>query len=267
MEIINSDYFWIVVFSNINEDRKLKIIQYNKRLQNLLKINIMNYRIFSGKYIVYESTTKGKIYDGYNDELLFEGEFLNSKKNGKGKEYDKYGHILFEGEYLNGKKNGKGKAYDKYGHVLFEGEYLNGKRQKGKEYDNDGNLKCEFEYLNGKLWNMKEYDKNGNIINELYKGEGIIKKYDDKNIIAQYGYLNGEKNGKGMEYYEKGGLKKESEYLNGILLHMKKYDENHNIISQYEYLKGENKGKHKKYYPKGGLKYEAEYLYMVNYGM
>ena len=35
---------------------------------------------------------------------------------GKGKEYDEYdGELIFEGEYLNGKRNGKGKEYNKDG--------------------------------------------------------------------------------------------------------------------------------------------------------
>ena len=65
MENINSQYFLILVFTNINEKRQLQIIQYNKNLQKILNKNIMNYKICSGKYIVYESTTKGKIYDAY----------------------------------------------------------------------------------------------------------------------------------------------------------------------------------------------------------
>ena len=85
MDNIKQEYFWFVIFSNIIEKRQLQLIQYNKHLQKILKINILNYRIFSGKYIEYESTTKGKIFDAYNDKLIFEGEFLNGKKMEKEK--------------------------------------------------------------------------------------------------------------------------------------------------------------------------------------
>ncbi len=35
---------------------------------------------------------------------------LNGKRNGKGKEYNIFsGNLVYEGEYLNGKRNGKGK--------------------------------------------------------------------------------------------------------------------------------------------------------------
>ena len=104
-------YFLRVLFSCIDEKQKLKLIKYNKNLQNITEIKLINYKFYSGKYIIYETKNKGKEYNGYNDELLFEGEYLNGKRNGKGREYDNNGNIKFEGEYLNGKRNGKGKEY------------------------------------------------------------------------------------------------------------------------------------------------------------
>ena len=52
----------------------------------------MNYKLFSGRYIIYEKDGKVKEYN-YNDVLIFEGEYLN----GKGKEYDLNGNLVFEG--------------------------------------------------------------------------------------------------------------------------------------------------------------------------
>ena len=111
------------------ERNKLKLIKYNKSLQENMNISLINYKNFSGKYIIYEQNGKGKEYD-YDGKLKFEGEYLNGERNGKGKEYDYNGKLRFEGEYLNGKRNGKGKEYndDK---LIFEGEYLNGKRWNG----------------------------------------------------------------------------------------------------------------------------------------
>ena len=108
MENIKSSYFYQKVFSLILEKRIFKIVKYNKALQKLLNINIINYKILSGKYILYETKGKGKEYDGYVNTLLFEGEYLNGERNGKGKEYIKDRLFLnFEGEYLNGKRKGK----------------------------------------------------------------------------------------------------------------------------------------------------------------
>ena len=136
VDIIRSVYFIKMFVSYIYEGKKLDIIRYNKNLQKKLDINIINYKVYSKRYIIYDSKLKGKEYDSYNDNLLYEGEYLNVKRNGKGKEYNN-GGLSFEGEYLNGKRNGKGKEYN-FGILRFEGEYLNGERNgKGKEFFND----------------------------------------------------------------------------------------------------------------------------------
>ena len=74
---IKSSYFIKKIFSYLNESSKLKLIKYNKKLQANLGIKLLNYKIYGGKYIIYENNTKGKEYDGRDDTLLFEGEFIN----------------------------------------------------------------------------------------------------------------------------------------------------------------------------------------------
>ena len=147
-----SDYFLYYLFNNITRKRMLQVINYNKQLQAKLGISLINYKIFSGKYLVYETKTKGKIYNSYTDKLIFEGEFLNGKKNGKGREYFGDGRVKCEGEYIKGEKNGKRKEYSLY-----------------------GDLKFDKDYMNRKIWNMKEYDTEGNIINVIKKGKGLVK--------------------------------------------------------------------------------------------
>ena len=98
-----SIYFIKRLFTFVDEKDKLNIIKYNKKMQNILDINLINYKFYSDRYIIFEKNGKGKEYNNYNDTLVFEGEYLNGKKNGKGKEYDDEGNIFFEGEYLNGK--------------------------------------------------------------------------------------------------------------------------------------------------------------------
>ena len=180
LEIFKSSYFFgKKLFSYMDIKRKLNIIKYNKALQNELDISLINYRIFSGRYIEYESKGKGKEYD-YNGILRYEGEYLNGERNGNGKEYYDDGKIKFEGEYLNGKRNGKGKEYDIRGNLIFEGEYLNGKEWKGKRY------------------------KDNQIKYELNNGNGIIKEYGwNCDVIFEGECLNGKKNGNGKEYYYK----------------------------------------------------------------
>jgi len=141
MQDIKSRYILQKIFSFLDKKEKLKIVIYNKNLQNKIEVNIDNYKKASGKYRKGKRNGKGKEYRIYSNKLLFEGEYLNGKRNGKGKEYFDYsGKLKFEGEYLNGKRNGKGKEYFDYsGKLLFEGEYSNGERNgNGKEYNVDG---------------------------------------------------------------------------------------------------------------------------------
>ena len=91
-----------IIFSFLNEKKKLNIIINNKKIQKKLEINIKNYEKISERYKIGERNGKGKEYLKYNNKLKFEGEYLNGKRNGKGKEYNYYGELLFEGEYLNG---------------------------------------------------------------------------------------------------------------------------------------------------------------------
>ena len=154
MKNINSSYIAKYIFSILNDKIQLKLILYNKQLQNNFDINITNYKIFSGKYKIIDKNGKGKEFNIFNDEIIFEGEYKNKKKNGKGKEYDDKGNLIFEGEYLNGKRNGIGKEYNNNGSLVFEGEYLNDKRWNGKGYDKNRIIDFEIKNGNGK---GKEY--------------------------------------------------------------------------------------------------------------
>ena len=171
LDNIKSSFFIKIIFSHIKEKRKLKIIRYNKRLQKNIDIYLINYKVLSERYIIYENNGIVKEFEGYNNELKFEGKYLNGERNGMGKEYV-CNVLRFEGEYLNGLRNGKGKEY--LGTTLrFEGEYLNGKKNgKGKEYGFDGELIFEGEYKNDKR-----------------NGKGII--YGIDKLKTEKLYLNG----------------------------------------------------------------------------
>ena len=85
LKIIKSSYFNAKIFAYIDERQKLKIIKCNKSLQKNMNISIINYKFFSGKYIIYQSNGIGKEYDGYDDILEFEGEYSNGERNWKRK--------------------------------------------------------------------------------------------------------------------------------------------------------------------------------------
>ena len=101
-----SIYFLQRLFTFVDEKDKLDIIKYNKNMQNILDISLINYKIFSGRYILYGKNGKGKEYD-YEGRLIFEGEYLNGNINGNGKEYHTNGQLKFEGQYLFSNKKKK----------------------------------------------------------------------------------------------------------------------------------------------------------------
>ena len=279
---------------HVEEKIKLDLIKYNKSFQNQLNINLINYRELSGKYIIKQNNGIIKVYNSYNNNLMFRGDY-----NGKGKEYYDYYeihgdndlydenqvYIKFVGEYLNGKRNGKGREFNKYGLLKFEGEYLNGKRNgKGKEYDNQ-NLIFEGIYLYGNKWSGKHYDDEGNTDFEIHNGKGYIKEYIVNNyeeIIFEGEYFNGKKNGHCKEYKEYNNkLIFEGDYLNGKKWNGKIYDIKNNeiyelkdgkgyiieyddnfdkILYKGNFLNGEKNGKGKEFYYNGSLKFEGEYL-------
>ena len=170
MENIKSKFIIKIILSYLDFKSKLEIIKYNKRIQNIININIYNYKILSGKYIEYIENKNIRRYDTYTEQLIFEGEYFNDKSELKGKEFGLYNKLIFEGEYLKGKKNGKGKEYYWNGVLKYEGEYLNGKRNgKGKEYDRNGVLLFEGEFNYNKKWKGIEYqyDLNGELVFEI----------------------------------------------------------------------------------------------------
>ena len=242
---VKSFYILRIIFSFLNEKQKLKIIKYNKNLQQNINISLINYKVFSNKIIIYEQNGKGK--ECFEGNLIYEGEYLNGERNGKGKEY-RNDNLEYEGEYLNGKRHGQGIEY-KEKEIIFNGEYLNGLRHgKGLEYyiikkKKSCELIFEGNYKDGKKCDGygKEYDLNGKLI---YEGEyKNLKKFNGKeynNDEKVIEYKNGRIwNGKGKEYNDNGDIIYEGEYLNGKRNGQgKEYDEDKNIIFEGSYKDG-----------------------------
>ena len=260
LNMIKSIYFMKNIFLLVGK-KLLKLVAYNKELQNHLDIKLVCYKAASGKYFLGDKNVYGKEFNMSNNKLIYKGEYLKGKRNGKGKEYDKNGNLIFEGEYLNGKRNGEGKEiidldYKKY---IFQGEYLNGKRWNGYGYFN-GNEKKECEIKNGE-GTVIEYHHYYNYCDDIIlkceykngekkKGTEIYslftQHYEEFNmsnnkLIYKGEYLNGKRNGKGKEYDKDGNLIFEGEYLNGKRNGKgKEYNKyTGKLIFEGEYLNGE----------------------------
>ena len=206
---IKSIYFSRNLFSILEDKIKLGVVKYNKNFQEILNINLTNYKILSGKYIQFENDGKVKEFNAYNDIMTFEGEYLNGKRHGKGNEYDDfYGYLIYEGEYLNGKRHGKGIEYNIDCYLQFEGEFFEGKK-----------------------WNGKGYDTNKENVYNLKNGKGFVKEYDTYSfhLIFEGEYVNGVRNGKGKEYYNDKVIF-EGEYINGEKWNGISYNDKYGIV-------------------------------------
>ena len=263
-KFIKSYYFKRIILSIIPSKIELKLMKYNKSLQQLVNLSIIDYINFSGRYIKYDTNGNGKEFGIIFNNLIYEGEYKNGERNGKGKEYDRNGNLIFEGEYLNGKKwngignknNNKkyykiedGKGYinesDIDGVIFYEGEYTNGERNgKGREYS-DNHLYFLGEYKNGKKWAGIGFNESNQPIFILNQGKGNKILICDYSGILEYEYtgkyLNGESNGLGKEFCCETEITYIGEFLNGI-----------------------KSGKGKEYYKKQ-LIFEGEYLLNKKY--
>ena len=148
--------------------------------------------------------------------------------------------MTIEGEYKNGKINGKGKEY-----------YFPCCRDHGYE------ITFEGEYKNGKKWNGKaKIIGYGNL--ELKDGKGIMIEINYDHIFVGE-FVDGEKNGKGKEYFDYyNGLLFEGEYKNG-----KKNGKGKDVslVPFDGYYKNGYKLKGKEYYKNGKLFFEGDYKY------
>ena len=222
------------IFLLLDEKRKLKLVTYNKKIQNILNIEIYDFKQFNRSHLIFDEKGIGKEYDNYTGQLIFKGKYYPEEKKKIGLEF-KEGKLIFLGEIRNGKKwEGEGKEYDNYGRLIYEGGFLNGKRHgKGHiiKYNEYNNIVLECECLNGiKNGYGKEYNSLGEII---FTGEYLNGQRNGKGKIYLFGhlrfegeYLNGKKNGKGKLYYNINdeSLILEGEYLEGEICNGKGID-------------------------------------------
>ena len=223
---MQSYYFFQKLFSHVIDKTKLKLSKYNKSLQSKLDLKFINYQLFTKKYIIYESKTKGK-------------------------EYSWEGHLLYDGEYLKGERHGKGKEYFPYDNgIKFVGEFKKGKKWTGKGYDLNAVLVYEIKEGKG---HIKEYADmsderliyDGDYLNGLRNGKG--KEYNTSNRCLKFEgeFYNGVRHGKGKAYNRYETLKYEGEFYFGKKWNVKGYEPDGETLA-YELKNG--KGFIKQYY-------------------
>jgi len=206
------------IFSFLKIENLLKLIIYNKKLQNKCGYNLEYYKIISGKYRIYNKCGRGEVYKLNTKIKIFEGEYLNGERNGLGKEYYDNGKLKFEGEYLKGKRKGKGKEYYNNDKLEFEKEYfidnININRREDEEnLFNSSILKKDISSFFYRELIYSPFLQHSYLNRE--RSEKGKKYYIDNKLKFEGEYLNDKRNGKGKEYFDNGILKFEGEYLNG----------------------------------------------------
>ena len=276
---IKSSLILKIIFSSLKSINCLKIIRYNKFLQNKLSKNINSYKELSPVYRIIDKNGNVQEYDKKTNELIFEGKIKNGKWNGLGKIY-KDDKIIFEGIFLNGKEwEGKGTIYyynesinhfEKYIGNISEGK-MNGEGKKFSEYGRyvfEEYLEYEGNFMNGKKSGYgKEFNPKkdliyeGEFLNDKRNGQG--KEYRLDEIIFEGQFLKGEKwEGFGKEYSYDDNLIFEGEYKNGKRNGKgKKYYNNKNNQIKFfgNYLEGKKEGEGINYYQNGKIKFKGNY--------
>ena len=215
---IRASFIVKTIFQYLIDERKFKLIIYNKGIKKILNIDILDYKRFSGKYIIYEKDGFAKEFNGHDRHLIYEGEYLNGKRNGKGKEYDDNNELIYVGNYLNGLKwcgtwkeirNSKDNKkillteykfglkrdlnmliYNKHDRLIYEGGHYKGKRHgKGKEYYEHGSLAFDGEYLNDHKMRGKQFFENGKV---EFEGEFLFDEKWNGKVYDKYGKLSHE---------------------------------------------------------------------------
>ena len=247
LERIKSKYILQFFFSKLEERKKLQLIKINKKLKVLLDINLIHYKLFSGRYFIGKKNGKGKEFDISNDQLIFEGDYIDGKRTGYGKEYiyDQYEEkkLIYEGKYLSGKRNQDGVEYYSSGQPSFKGKYVLGRKYCGTGYDRSGYIIYEIKDGKGEI---KELDFFGDKDEEKVI---FIGQYEYPNKKIGYGYY---RNSRNLYFY--------GEYLNNLKWNGTCYEEiSKNKSSAISEIK-DGKGFIKELDFYGYLKYEGEYL-------
>ena len=60
LDIIKSRYILKLIFLNICNETKLKLIMKNKKLIDKLNVNLLDYKLLSGKYLIGKRNGRGK---------------------------------------------------------------------------------------------------------------------------------------------------------------------------------------------------------------
>jgi antitoxin component YwqK of YwqJK toxin-antitoxin module len=147
-----------------------------------------------------------KTYYESNSKIQEETNYLNGQRDSITKWYDTNGKLIAEYSYKNGKFEGVNKTYSANGNVLVEETYVNNVQNgQYKEY-------FDIEPVVSQNTTSKDTDKKENVVSK----ENVSLKTTTVKLKVSGNYLNGKKEGKWLEYDDKGAVIKTTTYKDGV---------------------------------------------------
>lgn len=170
---------------------------------------------------VVKYTQVFNVEDVFDGESFYVGQTLNGRANGRGQQYDLDGNLMYDGEFKANQYRGDGKWYSTWKneegeditYLRYEGEFKDGRYNgKGKLYEvregsgdtmllYEGDFKDNSYSGNGKYYFGYGWYE-GEFRNGTYNGNGKI--YVDGKVVHEGEFIDGSKEGFGVEYDSNG---------------------------------------------------------------
>jgi hypothetical protein len=141
---ISSSFILKKIFNFLDNKIKYNTVVHNKKLQIKLGLNLIDFRIFSGRYKI-EEDGKTIEYNSYNNQIIFKGQYSNGKLNGNSLNFEieknfveLYNDNTFGYISVMERDNNEGqveKRFDSYGKLGLLSDTVNAKFYF--EYEND----------------------------------------------------------------------------------------------------------------------------------
>lgn len=200
--------------SGKSESEKLKIARRSNRVTIALGALVVIFGVL--KY-----TQVFNVEDVFDGESFYVGQTLNGRANGYGRQHDLDGNLMYEGEFKANQYSGHGKWYatwkneedEDVAYLRYEGEFADGRYNgQGTMYEaREGSGESVLLYEGGFEDNL--YSGNGKYYfgygwyegefrNGAYNGNG--KLYVDGELVYEGAFIDGAKDGFGIEYDEDG---------------------------------------------------------------
>lgn len=188
-------------------------------------------------------------------------QFSYAQEDGHFEEFYEDGQLKTEGQYKNKKKDGAWKSYHPNGQLAKAYTYTHGKRDK--EYTaffDDGKISSETKKTNNEFIS-KGYYESGSLFYERTINDGFYKEYlESGGLKVESNFVNGELSGVWRQFYDSGELQWTVHYKNGYRNgDFQNYYTNGQLKLEGKMQKDKTHGAEKRYSENGQLVWSGHY--------